>query len=180
MTSAPRSEMPARQASRRVLGVDPGLATTGYGLVDGDGVEAASLAFGTIRTRTRDSRAMRLATLFEGLSALIEEHHPDELALEQHYVATNVRSAMTLGEARAAAMLAASTHGLEVYEYPAATIKQTVTGYGAAPKEQVQAMVKMHLQLAEAPQSLDASDALAVALTRLAALRMEALLARSS
>ena len=180
MTPPPQTDAPPKQGFRRVLGVDPGLATTGYGVVDGDGVAASSIAYGTVRTRTRDSRAARLATLFDGLAALIEEYHPDEMALEQHYVATNVRSAMTLGEARAAAMLAAATHGLEVHEYPAATIKQTVTGYGAAPKEQVQAMVAMHLQLAEAPRSLDASDALAVALTRLASLRMEALLARSS
>lgn len=180
MTSPRRAAGPPRQGRRRVLGVDPGLAATGYGLVDGDGVDAALVAYGAIRTRSRDSRASRLALLFDQLRTLIEEHRPDEMALEQHYVATNVRSAMTLGEARAAAMVAAATHGLEVYEYPATTIKQTVTGYGAAPKEQVQAMVAMHLHLAEAPKSLDASDALAVALTRLAALRMEALLARSS
>jgi crossover junction endodeoxyribonuclease RuvC len=102
------------------------------------------------------------------------------MALEQHYVAANVRSAMTLGEARAAAMMAAATHGIEVYEYPATRIKQTVTGYGAAPKEQVQSMIAMHLGLSELPQPLDASDALAVALTRLAAVRMESVLARSS
>lgn len=163
-----------------MLGVDPGLAVTGYGVVDGDGVEASAVASGTVRTRTRDSRAARLAAIFEQLGALIEQYRPDEMALEQHYVAANVRSAMTLGEARAAAMVAAATHGLEVHEYPASTIKQSVTGYGAAPKEQVQSMIAMHLGLAELPQPLDASDALAVALTRLAALRMESLVSRST
>ena len=165
-------------ATRRVLGVDPGLATTGYGIVDGDGVAAAAVLFGVVRTRTSDARAARLATIFERLGALIDEHKPDELAIEQHYVATNVRSAMVLGEARAAAMLAASTRGIEVFEYPATTIKQTVTGYGAAPKEQVRSMIGMHLALSEPPEQLDASDALAVALTRLAAMRMESALAR--
>lgn len=165
---------------RRVLGIDPGLAVTGYGVIEGDGVAAAAVASGVIRTRTRDSRARRLVAIFDGIDALIEEYAPDDLAIEQHYVAANVRSAMVIGEARAAAMLAAARRGLEVHEYPATTIKQTVTGHGGAPKEQVQAMIGMHLQLAAAPEPLDASDALAVALTRLAALRMESLLARQT
>jgi crossover junction endodeoxyribonuclease RuvC len=165
---------------RRVLGVDPGLAVTGYGIVDGDGVATTLITHGTVRTRARDARATRLASLFEGLEALIETHAPDDLAIEQHYVATNVRSAMVIGEARAVAMLAAARRGIDVHEYPATTIKQTVTGHGGAPKEQVQAMVAMHLGLSEAPQPLDASDALAVALTRLSALRMESLLARQA
>ena len=167
-----------RPKGRLVLGVDPGLAVTGYGLVEGDGVAASVAAYGVIRTRSRDARAVRLVAIFEQLGALIEEYRPDDLAIEQHYVAINVRAAMVLGEARAAAMLAAAQHGLEVYEYPATTVKQAVTGHGGAPKEQVQAMIAMHLRLAEAPQPLDASDALAVALTRLAALRLESLLAR--
>jgi crossover junction endodeoxyribonuclease RuvC len=165
---------------RRVLGIDPGLAVTGYGVLDGDGVAAEVVTHGTVRTRTRDARATRLAALFEGIEALIETYAPVDLAIEQHYVATNVRSAMVIGEARAVAMLAAARHGIEVFEYPATTIKQTVTGHGGAPKEQVQAMVTMHLGLSEAPQPLDASDALAVALTRLSALRMESLLARQA
>jgi crossover junction endodeoxyribonuclease RuvC len=163
---------------RRVLGVDPGLAVTGYGVVDGDGVEARLTATGVIRTRPRRSRPQRLAEIFAALGRVIDECHPDDLAIEQHYVATNVRSAMAIGEARAAAMLAAAMRGMEVHEYPATTIKKTVTGYGGAPKEQVQSMVAMHLGLSELPQPLDASDAIAVALTRLAALRMDALLAR--
>ncbi|MGE0227362.1 MAG: crossover junction endodeoxyribonuclease RuvC [Dehalococcoidia bacterium] len=162
---------------RRVLGIDPGLATTGYGILDGDGSAAQMVAAGAIRTRTRDTRAARLATLFEEVSALIEQHAPQDLAIEQHFVAANVRSAMVIGEARAAAMIAASRAGLEVYEYPPATVKESVCGFGGAAKEQVQAMVRVHLGLSVPPEPLDVSDALAVALTRLAALRMESLLA---
>ena len=167
----------ASSVGRRVLGVDPGLAVTGYGIVDGDGVRAEAVACGVVRTRPRDARAQRLLALFDGLRALIDEHAPSEVALEQHFVAENVRSAMVIGEARAAAMLAAASAGLEVYEYPPATVKQSVAGHGGAPKAQVQAMVAMHLGLAHPPEPLDASDALACALTRLAEVRMEALLA---
>lgn len=164
---------------RRVLGIDPGLATTGYGVLDGDGTRATLVAAGTVRTRTRDSRATRLAALFEQLGALIEEYRPQDAALEQHFVANNVRSAMVIGEARAAAMIAAARASVDVYEYSPATVKESVCGFGGAGKEQVQAMVRMHLRLPELPQPLDTSDALAVALTRLAAFRMEALLAAS-
>jgi len=160
-----------------VLGIDPGLAVTGYGIVDGDGVVTEPVAAGVLRTRAKDSRAKRLAEVFERIGALIDEYRPDDVAIEQHFVADNVRSAMVIGEARAAAMLAASTRGRDVLEYPATTIKQTVAGYGAASKEQVQRMVVMHLGLSTPPTPLDASDALAVALTRLAALRFEAMLA---
>lgn len=165
-------------ATRRVIGVDPGLAVTGYGIVDGDGLEARPVAYGALRTNSRASRAVRLARIFEGIGALIEEHHPNDLAVEQQFVAQNVRSAMVIGEVRAAAMIAAAIRGLEVYEYPATTVKQTVTGFGGAPKEQVQAMIALHLGLSVPPETLDISDALAVALTRLAALRGETLLAR--
>ncbi|MBM4415491.1 MAG: crossover junction endodeoxyribonuclease RuvC [Chloroflexi bacterium] len=163
---------------RRVFGVDPGLAATGYGVVDGDGGSARLVVCGVLRTRARDARPARLAELFTRAGALLDELAPTELAMEQHYVATNVRSAMTLGEARAAVLVAAAVRGVPTFEFPAATIKQAVAGYGGAPKEQVQAMVAVHLGLAEPPMPLDASDALAVALTRLASSRIELLLAR--
>ncbi|MSQ35575.1 MAG: crossover junction endodeoxyribonuclease RuvC [Dehalococcoidia bacterium] len=163
---------------RRVFGVDPGLAVTGFGVIDGDGTTARLVVCGVLRTRAHDPRPVRLADLFTRAGALLDELEPAELAMEQHYVATNVRSAMTLGEARAAVLVAAAVRGVPTFEYPASTIKHTVAGYGAAPKEQVQAMVTMHLGLAEPPTPLDASDALAVALTRLATGRFELLLAR--
>ena len=164
-------------AVRRVIGVDPGLAATGYGIVDGDGVRVSAVVSGVIRTKPKTARAERLAEIFESLSRLIEEYHPDELAVEQQFVAENVRTAMVIGEARAVAMVAGATHGLAVFEFPVATIKQTVAGYGTAPKTQVQAMIAMHLGAVNAPISLDASDALAVALTRIASMRIEAMMA---
>lgn len=164
----------------RVFGVDPGLAITGYGIVDGDGTAARIVAVGTIKTSARASKAERLARLFEGIGALLEEHRPDALAVELQFVAENVRSAMTIGEARSAAIVAAASRGLPVFEYLPSAIKESVTGHGGAPKEQVRQMVAIHLGLTldELPASLDASDALAVALTRLADLRLEAALAR--
>ena len=165
---------------RRVLGVDPGLATTGFGIVDGDTRAATAIAMGTIRTRAADGRAARLAQIAERIGALIEEHQPQELAIEQHFVAQNVRSAMAIGEARAAVMVAAATRGVAVYEYAPTAVKEAVSGYGGASKEQVREMVMVHLSLSEEPTPLDVSDALAIALTRLAGLRLDELTAQAA
>jgi crossover junction endodeoxyribonuclease RuvC len=162
-------------APRRVLGIDPGLAATGYGLVDGRGSDAALVASGAIRTRSKDPRARRLALIAERVGELIDEYRPVEVAIEQQFVAENVRSAMALGEARAAVMVTAAQRGLSVYEYPPAEVKESICGYGAASKEQVLQMVMVHLGLNERPSTLDASDALAIALTRLAEARFDAL-----
>jgi crossover junction endodeoxyribonuclease RuvC len=158
----------------RVIGIDPGLAATGYGVIEGDARNAEVLTYGVIRTRGPRSRAERLHAIHEQLSALIAEQQPNELAIEQPYVAANVRSAFAIGEARAAAMIAAAAYGIEVFEYQASAVKAAVTGYGGAPKEQVQAMVAMQLGLGDLPEPLDAADALAIALTRLAEAAVEA------
>lgn len=160
--------------------MDPGLAVTGYGVVDGDGTSAQIVATGVLKTKPKWSKAERLAYIFAGLGELIEEHAPDALAVELQFVAENVRSAMTIGEARSAAILAAASRGIPVYEYLPSAIKESVAGHGGAPKEQVRQMVAVHLGVAldDMLASLDASDALAVALTRLADLRLEAALAR--
>jgi len=165
-------------STRRVLGIDPGLAVTGYGLIDGDGVNATWVAGGVLRTSAKTPRVERLGAIYERVRVLITEHRPDEVAIEQQHVAENVRSAMAIGEARAAAIVAAASMGLPVFEFQPAAIKESVTGYGGAPKEQVRDMVMVHLALREPPSPLDASDALAIALTRLAELRLEAALAR--
>ena len=96
---------------RRVLGIDPGLAVTGFGVVDGDGRVATAITSGVIRTNAKDARAQRLAHIAERVGSLVEEYRPQELAVEQQYVALNVRSAMAIGEARSAAMIAAATRG---------------------------------------------------------------------
>lgn len=163
---------------RRVLGIDPGLAATGFAVVDGDGRAAAVVTSGVIRTKSKDERSQRLARIFEHIGLLIEKHGPEELALEQQYVASNVRSAFVIGEVRSVAMVAAATRSVSVYEYAPTAVKEALTGYGAAPKEQVRHMVMVHLGLAELPSSLDASDAMAIALTRLGELRLEAAFSR--
>ena len=167
------------RAARRVLGVDPGLAATGYGLIEGDARNATLIDYGAIRTRPSWARSERLHAIFEAIGALIEQHHPHELAIEEPYIAKNARSALAIGEARAAAMIAAAARAIDVFQYPPATIKASVAGHGGASKEQVQAMVVLQLGLDEAPQPLDAADALAIALTRLAETSLEARLAAS-
>jgi crossover junction endodeoxyribonuclease RuvC len=167
-------------ALRRVLGIDPGLAVTGYGVVEVDARgNARMIASGALRTRAAEPRAARLARIHDGVRALIRAHRPSEIAIEQQFVAENVRSAMAIGEARAAAMVAAASEGLPVHEFAPAEVKESVTGWGGAPKEQVQQMVMVHLALADAPTPADVSDALAVALTRLAEARLESAIARA-
>jgi crossover junction endodeoxyribonuclease RuvC len=168
-------------AARRVLGIDPGLAVTGYGVVEELSDRSGSgrlIASGTIRSKASVPRAERLARIFDGVSALIDEHGPRELAIEQSFVSHNAKSALALGEARSAAMVAAAKAGLRVTEFAPTEIKESVTGWGGAPKEQVQQMVMLQLGLDELPSPHDAADAIAVALTRLAAARFEDATAR--
>ena len=160
---------------RRVLGIDPGLAATGYGVVDSLDGALYAVDFGVIRTKAKSSRGDRLAAIHDGIATLIEDHSPDEMAIEQQYVAANVRSAMAIGEARAAALIAAARRNVPVHEYQPSEVKQSVTGYGGAPKEQVQQMVALQLALDEPPQPADAADALAMAITRIAEARFDAL-----
>ncbi|MDE2695699.1 MAG: crossover junction endodeoxyribonuclease RuvC [Chloroflexota bacterium] len=165
------------EAAYRVIGIDPGLAATGYGIVSGDGRNAEAVTYGVIRTRSAQPRAQRLQAIHEQLAALITAHGPDELAIEEPYVAANVRSAFAIGEARAAAMIAAAQHGIDVFQYQSTAVKAAVAGYGGAPKEQVQSMVAMQLGLDAPPEPLDAADALALALTRLAEAALESRMA---
>jgi crossover junction endodeoxyribonuclease RuvC len=164
-------------AAHCVIGIDPGLAATGYGVVVGDARNAEVVTYGVIRTRSPRPRAQRLQAIHEQLGELIAEHRPDELAIEEPYVAANVRSAFAIGEARAAAMIAAAEHGIGVFEYQASEVKAAVAGHGGAPKEQVQAMVAIQLGLDAPPEPLDAADALALALTRLAEAALESRMA---
>jgi len=152
----------------RVLGIDCGTEYTGYGVVDlyPDG-KLLCLACGAIKLSPRDPMAARLSTIFQRLAALITEHHPDQVAIEDVFYAVNVKSALKLGQVRGVAMLAASTAGLQVSEYAPLSIKSAVVGYGKAEKLQVQHMVTRLLNLAEVPQPADAADALAIAICHL-------------
>lgn len=152
----------------RVLGIDCGTEVTGYGVVDlCDDGNLVCLNCGAIRLSPRDPLPARLATIFNRLGAVITEHRPEHVAIEDVFYALNVKSALKLGQVRGVAMLAASSAGLEVAEYAPLAIKSAVVGYGRAEKQQVQHMVTRLLNLAETPEPADVADALAIAICHL-------------
>jgi len=149
----------------RVLGIDCGTECTGFGVVEIDHNETLrNLCFGGIRLSSKDPLPQRLSKIFENLSAVVREHRPDRVAIEDVFYAVNAKSALKLGQVRGVAMLAASMHGIVVAEYAPLTIKSAVVGYGKAEKVQVQLMVSRLLGLPEIPQPADAADALAIAI----------------
>ena len=147
----------------RILGIDPGLGVTGYGVVEKSGSALVYVASGRIRSQEGRALATRLATILEGLGEVIDTYHPAEVAVESVFVNVNPHSTLLLGQARGAAICAAVMAHLPVSEYTALQVKQSVVGQGHARKEQVQEMVKRLLGLA-APPGPDASDALACAI----------------
>jgi crossover junction endodeoxyribonuclease RuvC len=152
----------------RVLGIDCGGEYTGYGVVEMDnGGKLYCLTCGAIKLSPREVLPRRLSRIYTQLGAIISEHQPDEVAIEDVFYALNVKSALKLGQVRGVAMLAAASAGLEVSEYSPLTIKSSVVGYGRAEKQQVQHMVSRLLELAEPPEPMDASDALAIAICHL-------------
>jgi crossover junction endodeoxyribonuclease RuvC len=151
-----------------VLGIDPGTAITGYGVVKGDrSAPPYLLECGIIRTKPRDALASRLQEIHAGVTELILRHRPDALSIEDVFYARNVRTTIVLGHARGVILLAAANARLEIAEYPPAEIKKAVVGTGAATKEQVQFMVARILRLKTAPQPSDASDGVAAALAHI-------------
>ena len=148
----------------RVLGIDPGTAITGYGVVEEVSGELKPLAFGAIRTPSDRPLPARLQMIYQGVKALAAEWEPEAAAVEELFFSSNVRTAMSVGQARGVTLLALADAGLKVSEYTPLTIKQAVTGYGNADKAQMQEMVRLLLGLAEAPRPDDAADALAVAI----------------
>ncbi len=148
-----------------VLGVDPGTAATGYGVVvRADGGAVSLRECGVIRTDAAAPLAERLRDIHQGVAEVIARHAPDVVAIEDVYYGRNVRSTVTLGHARAAAMLAAALGGVRVAEYSPSAVKSAIVGHGRATKEQVQYMVQRLLHLKEAPRPHDAADGVAVAL----------------
>ncbi len=146
-----------------VLGIDPGSRATGYGLVMRNGQRLSAVAHGVIRPKAKAPLADRLETIFSGLVEQIERHGPVAAAVEEVFFSANARSALTLGQARGVALLAAAVKGLPVFEYTPSVVKNAVVGYGRAEKRQVQHMVRLILGLPGAPAQ-DAADALAVAI----------------
>jgi crossover junction endodeoxyribonuclease RuvC len=152
----------------RALGIDCGTEYTGYGVVElSPDDKLLCLTCGAIRLSPREPLPVRLATIFDRLKAIIVEHQPDNVAIEDIFYSVNVKSALKLGQVRGVAMLAASSVRLHVAEYSPLTIKSAVVGYGRAEKQQVQHMVARLLNLAEIPEPPDAADALAIAICHL-------------
>ncbi|MGE5550929.1 MAG: crossover junction endodeoxyribonuclease RuvC [Bacteroidota bacterium] len=147
-----------------VLGLDPGTATTGYGLVRRTGNHLEHVAFGTVRTPADQPLAARLRLIYRELRSLLQTYQPDAVAVELLFFNRNVRTAMAVGQARGVALLAAADAGLTVTEYTPLQVKQAVVGYGRADKRQVQEMVRVLLAMRETPRPDDAADALAIAI----------------
>jgi crossover junction endodeoxyribonuclease RuvC len=152
-----------------VLGIDPGLTRCGYAVVDGRGpAHATAIALGVIRTPRADDLPARLAALRRELGSLMAEYEPDTVAVEHVFFQVNVRTAMGVGQASGLALAEAAARGCEVVQYTPNQVKDAVAGWGAAGKQQVQAMVQSRLRLAEPPRPADAADAAALALCHLA------------
>jgi crossover junction endodeoxyribonuclease RuvC len=161
----------------RILGLDPGLCNLGWGIVDWDETRLTFIACGTIKSRSDETMAQRLAALFVGLEEVMLEWTPAEAAVEETFVNGNARSALKLGQARGIALLVPARLGLSVAEYAPNSVKKTVTGAGHAEKAQIRAMIGYLLPKAS-PKTADAADALAVAITHAHHRRSRALAAR--
>ena len=148
----------------KIVGIDPGLLITGYGIIESTGRSVQAVSYGIIRNPSNQSLPARLSRIYQNISDLLKTYTPDEAAIERVFFCKNVQSAIKLGEARAAAILACAQHGIPLAEYEVTRIKQSVTGNGHADKIQVLRMVKALLSIDDTFESLDASDALAIAL----------------
>ena len=147
-----------------VLGIDPGTARLGYGVVERQGSRLSMLDYGCLETINDRPLEQRLLLIHEGIADLIETHRPQAVGVERLFFNKNVQTAMAVGQARGVVLLAAAQHGLPVVEFGPHEVKVAVTGYGRAPKDQVQRMVQMVLSMPELPRPDDAADALAVAI----------------
>ena len=150
-----------------ILGVDPGTLVTGYGVIEHSNGTTTVLACDAIKNNSSTPLPSRLKKIFETLSRVITEYHPDELALETAFYGKNAQSALKLGHARGVAMLAAISHDIPTHEYSPREVKKSVVGNGAASKQQVQYMVKSLLRMKTLPKYFDTTDALAVAMCHL-------------
>jgi crossover junction endodeoxyribonuclease RuvC len=148
----------------KVIGIDPGTASCGYGIVHESDGRLRAIDHGWWKTPAAQRPELRLKRIFDEVAALIEAHRPDAVALEESFVGVDARTALSVGQARGAVMVAAASGGVECAEYPPARVKQAVCGYGRADKQQVQKMVKAILSLPSPPTPSHASDALAVAI----------------
>lgn len=149
----------------RILGIDPGTGILGFGVIEVRDKKALLIEAGVIRTPAHTPLDERLVEIYDGLVSIISETKPEVMCIEKLFFAQNVTTAMSVSHARGVAMLAGKKAGLTITEYTPLQIKQTLTGYGRADKKQMQEMVRVHLQLKEAPKPDDCADALAAAIT---------------
>ncbi len=152
-----------------VLGIDPGYALMGWGVVESEGSRMRLINYGCVETKAGVPMYHRLRTLQLGVRDLVQIYHPDDVAFEELFFAHNVTTALMVGAARGAAIIAAAEYTENLYEYTPMQIKQAVTGYGRADKKQVQQMVKLLLRMDQIPKPDDAADAIACAITHLQA-----------
>jgi crossover junction endodeoxyribonuclease RuvC len=148
----------------KVIGIDPGIASCGYGIVHEKDGRLRAIDHGWWKTSAGERPELRLKTIFDAVAGLIAVHHPDAVVLEESFVGADARTALSVGQARGAVMVAAANAGIDCAEYPPARVKQTVCGYGRAEKQQVQKMVKAILRMHAEPTPSHAADALAVAI----------------
>ncbi len=153
-----------KEGTVRIIGIDPGLRRTGWGVIETDGVRLSYVASGTVESDTKTDLSDRLKQIYQGLSGVLAAHGPEEAAVEQTFVNRDASATLKLGQARGMAMLAPAMTGIEVAEYAPNAVKKTVVGSGHAQKQQIRAMIKQLLPLAK-PNSEDAADALAIAIT---------------
>ena len=148
----------------RILGIDPGIAIVGFGVLDYEGNKFSVVDYGAVTTKAGEKLSDRLRNIYEDINVLIEKYRPDAFAIEELFFNTNVKTAISVAHGRGVIILAASAKGLPVYEYTPLQVKQAVCGYGRADKPQIQRMVKSLLNLNAVPKPDDVADALAIAI----------------
>jgi len=156
-----------------ILGIDPGLATLGYGVIEADNDRRRLIQFGTLTTPAGQPMPQRLRAIFQGMNQLMDIYQPDDVAFEELFFSKNITTGMAVSAARGVALVAVVQRTENLYEYTPMQIKQAVTGYGGADKHQVQQMVKMLLNMKDIARPDDAADALAVALTHANSMNMK-------
>jgi crossover junction endodeoxyribonuclease RuvC len=162
----------------RILGIDPGTITMGYGVIEVNGEEVTMVDCAALDAPQSSNIGERLNSLHQRLLEIISRYKPDVVAVEQPFMAKNVKATLAIGMAQGIALLAAASKGIPIYEYTPAQVKQRVANYGGSSKGQVQEMVKIQLRLPHVPEPSDAADALAVALCHLQETHLDSLLAK--
>ena len=162
----------------KILGIDPGTVVLGYGIIESHDDQMILVTSNALQCDKHSPVEERLCYLYDSLCDIIKKHRPEVVAIEQPFFAKNARSALAIGKAQAIAILAAAKHKLPIYEYTPRQVKMRVAGHGGSDKEQVQEMVRIQLNLEEAPQPTDASDALAIAICHVIEIKIRDTLAK--